>query len=67
MRETTFLTENVIKYHRTLSTYVNNLINAGFSIKTVEEPIPSEEILKSVPDMKDEFRRPMFLIISAKK
>ncbi|WML48695.1 class I SAM-dependent methyltransferase [Neobacillus sp. PS3-34] len=67
VRETTFLTENVIKYHRTFSTYVNNLINAGFSIRTIKEPIPSEEMLKSVPEMKDELRRPMFLIISAEK
>ncbi|WP_010495504.1 class I SAM-dependent methyltransferase [Paenibacillus elgii] len=66
-RETTFLTENVIKYHRTLSTYINDLIDAGFSIRAVKEPIPSEEMLKSDPDMQDELRRPMFLIISAEK
>ncbi|WP_163858425.1 class I SAM-dependent methyltransferase [Paenibacillus elgii] len=67
VRETTFLTENVIKYHRTLSTYINDLIDAGFSIRAVKEPIPSEEMLKSDPDMQDELRRPMFLIISAEK
>lgn len=67
LRETTFLTENVIKYHRTFSTYINDLINAGFSIRTVKEPIPSEEMLKCIPEMKDELRRPMFLIISAEK
>ncbi|MYL71574.1 methyltransferase domain-containing protein [Halobacillus litoralis] len=67
LRKTTFLTENVIKYHRTLSTYINDIIDAGFKIKTVEEPIPSNEMLKSVPEMKDETRRPMFLMISAKK
>ncbi|KKI90166.1 SAM-dependent methyltransferase [Bacillus sp. SA1-12] len=66
-RETTFLTENVIKYHRTLSTYVNTLINAGFRIKAVKEPIPSDEMLKNNPEMKDELRRPMFLMISAEK
>ncbi|GLI07526.1 hypothetical protein YDYSG_35560 [Paenibacillus tyrfis] len=67
MRETTFVTENVIKYHRTLSTYINDLIDAGFRIRAVKEPIPSEEMLKSEPDMQDELRRPMFLIISAEK
>ncbi|NEN81770.1 class I SAM-dependent methyltransferase [Paenibacillus elgii] len=67
VRETTFLTENVIKYHRTLSTYINDLIDAGFRIRAVKEPIPSEEMLKSDPDMQDELRRPMFLIISAEK
>ena len=46
IRETTFLTENVIKYHRTLSTYINVLIQAGFTISAVKEPMPSEEMLK---------------------
>jgi hypothetical protein len=67
IRETIFLTENVIKYHRTFSTYINDLIDTGFSISTVKEPIPSEEMLNGVPGMKDELRRPMFLIISAEK
>jgi SAM-dependent methyltransferase len=67
LRETTFLTENVIKYHRTFSTYINDLINSGFIVRTVKEPIPSEEMLKSMPEMKDELRRPMFLIILAEK
>ncbi|MFE4708043.1 class I SAM-dependent methyltransferase [Peribacillus simplex] len=67
VRETTFLTENVVKYHRTISTYINDLICAGFSIKAVKEPMPSDEMLKSVPEMLDENRRPMFLIISAVK
>jgi SAM-dependent methyltransferase len=67
LRETTFLTDNVIKYHRTFSTYINDLIFAGFNIKKVKEPIPSEEMLESFPEMKDELRRPMFLIISAEK
>ncbi|WP_419886490.1 class I SAM-dependent methyltransferase [Paenibacillus sp. B-A-8] len=66
LRETTFLTENVIKYHRTISTYFNDLIEAGFAIKAVREPKPSEE-MKNDPWMKDEDRRPMFLIISAEK
>ncbi|PAV28228.1 SAM-dependent methyltransferase [Virgibacillus profundi] len=67
VRDTTFLTENVIKYHRTFSTYVNNLIFAGFTIKAVKEPMPDKEMAKNVPEMKDENRRPMFLIISAEK
>ncbi|ETT49515.1 SAM-dependent methyltransferase [Paenibacillus odorifer] len=66
LRETKFLTENVIKYHRTISTYFNDLIEAGFTIKAVKEPKPSEE-MSNDPWMKDEERRPMFLIISAVK
>ncbi|MEK4997935.1 MULTISPECIES: class I SAM-dependent methyltransferase [unclassified Paenibacillus] len=66
LRETKFLTENVIKYHRTISTYFNDLIEAGFTIKAVKEPKPSAEMSNDLW-MKDEERRPMFLIISAVK
>ena len=41
---------------------MNDLICAGFSNKAVKEPMPSDEILNSVPEMKA-----MFLIISAVK
>ncbi|MCR8642864.1 class I SAM-dependent methyltransferase [Paenibacillus sp. N1-5-1-14] len=67
VRNTSFLTDNVIKYHRTVATYMNNVIDAGFMIKAVREPEPSELMLESVQGMKDELRRPMFLIISAVK
>ncbi|WP_369379391.1 class I SAM-dependent methyltransferase [Lysinibacillus fusiformis] len=67
IRETTFLTENVIKYHRTSSTYMNDLIQVGFTIRAVKEPMPSEEMLQTIPGMQDELRRPMFLMIVAEK
>lgn len=67
VRETVFLAENVIKYHRTVSTYINDLISAGFKIRAVREPMPSKEMLESVPEIQDESRRPMFLMISAEK
>ncbi|TCP29421.1 methyltransferase family protein [Scopulibacillus darangshiensis] len=67
LRETSFLTEDVVKYHSTFATYINDVINAGFSIKAVREPMPSEDMLKNIPEMKDENRRPMFLIVSAEK
>ncbi|MEK4760583.1 class I SAM-dependent methyltransferase [Viridibacillus sp. FSL E2-0187] len=67
LRETSFLNESVQKYHRTISTYMNDLINAGFSISAVKESTPSEEMLKNIPEMHDENRRPMFLMIAATK
>ena len=67
IRNTSFLTEVVIKYHRTISTYMNDLISTGFTIKAVKEPMPSDEMLESIPEMVHETRRPMFLIILAEK
>lgn len=66
-REAVFLGEPVVKYHRTLTTYINDLTAAGFSIVDLKEPQPDQEMLDTIPGMKDELRRPMMLIISAVK
>jgi SAM-dependent methyltransferase len=64
-RQTNWLTENVIKYHRTLATYVNTLIEAGFRIARLEEPKPAPELTD--PEEKDQSRRPPFLVVAAVK
>lgn len=66
-RESNFLGEKVIKYHKTLTTYINDLLKCGFIIKEVIEPIPPKEMLDEVEGMKDELRRPMMLLVSARK
>jgi SAM-dependent methyltransferase len=65
-RVTSFLTDNVVKYHRTLATYINAVIGVGFNVTAVAEPKPGDDKL-DIPGMRDELRRPMFLIISARK
>lgn len=67
LRKACFLGEEVMKYHKTLTTYVNSLIKAGFEITGLVEPEPDADMLNTVPGMKNELRRPMMLIISAKK
>jgi len=64
-RQARFLDHDVIKYHRTVATYMNTLIGSGFSIRSVSEPKPTEEMLETNPDMRDEMRRPIFLMMSA--
>jgi len=66
IRRANFLGEEVIKYHRTLTTYLNGLIRAGFEITGVVEPKPPEHLLNTVPGMPDELRRPMMLLVSAR-
>lgn len=66
-RKTNFLGEAVTKYHRTLTTYLSILLSNNFKIKNVIEPVPSEKLLNEIPEMKDELRRPMMLIISVEK
>lgn len=66
-RETTFLGEKVTKYHKTLTTYLSALLQNGFTITGVVEPQPPQHMLETVEGMKNELRRPMMLIISARK
>lgn len=66
VRQADFLGETVTKYHRTLTTYLETLLQNSFSLNHLVEPTPPAELL-SLPGMKDELRRPMMLIISAEK
>lgn len=66
-REAVFLGEKVVKYHKTLTTYINSLLMNGFTIKELIEPQPSKEAVQNIAGMEDELRRPMMLIISAEK
>ena len=67
LRRTQFLGEAVYKYHKTLTTYINGLIQAGFEIKKLVEPEPEVSMLKDNKEMQDELRRPMMLLICAQK
>ena len=66
-REATFLGEQVTKYHKTLTTYLNTLLQTGFTITAMVEPQPAPHLLETVKGMRDELRRPMMLLVSAKK
>lgn len=66
-RTAVFLGEEITKYHKTLTTYINGLIQNGFEICELIEPQPDPTMLESILGMKDELRRPMMLLISARK
>ena len=65
-REALFLGEKVVKQHHTLTQILNGLLQTGFQIKAVEEAEPPEYMM-DLPGMKDELRRPMMLLVKAKK
>lgn len=66
VRDALFLGEHVTKYHRTLTTYLDTLLEAGFALRRIVEPPPPEDML-DLPGMRDELRRPMMLLVSAEK
>lgn len=65
-RDAIFLGEHMTKYHRTLTTYISSLLDNGFAITKLAEPEPPENMM-DIPGMKDEMRRPMMLLIAAKR
>lgn len=66
-RDAVFLGEHVTKYHKTLTGYLGALLQTGFIITGLVEPKPAAHLLDTVPGMKDELRRPMMLLVAAKK
>ena len=65
-RDAVFLGEHVVKYHRTLTTYLEILLQNGFTLRHVIEPQPPEDMM-NLEGMKDEMRRPMMLLVAARK
>ena len=57
----------VRKVHRTLATLINGIVDAGLVVERVVEPVPSEARLRAEPQVGDERRRPMFLLVRARQ
>lgn len=66
-RQARFLDNDVIKYHRTVATHVNALIESGFGIMKLSELQPTQDMLDKNPAWQEEIRRPMFFLIAAVK
>jgi len=59
--------EKVVKYHRNFEEIINTLINNGFTIEKILEPTPSEDAIKNNPKYVNQYDRPYFLFVRAKK
>lgn len=64
-RRSHWFVDDVIKYHRTVATYVRDLLDAGFQLTGLAEPQPSDESVKAYPDLANQQRRPPFLVMAA--
>jgi SAM-dependent methyltransferase len=60
-----WITEGVIKYHRTIETYVNALVDNSFRLTRLIEWGPDAAQLAEHPEWERERDRPMFLIFAA--
>lgn len=66
-RRTDWLAEGVIKYHRTLGSLLNAVIDAGFAIRHVEDWGPSAAQVEALPALAEERERPMLLLVAAQR
>ncbi|MEJ8571032.1 class I SAM-dependent methyltransferase [Microbaculum marinum] len=62
-RRTNWLAEGVVKYHRTLATTVNTLVDQGFTFRRLVEWAPTPEQLAAAPELAEEVDRPMIAIL----
>jgi SAM-dependent methyltransferase len=67
IREQKWFIDGVIKYHRTLSTIINTLIETGFHIDKVLEPTATAEAEEKNESLKEERRSPPFLMVKVQK
>lgn len=65
-RVTRFLSHDVKKYHHTLTQILMGLIECGFALEAVVEAMPDPRML-DLSGMRDELRRPMMLLVRARK
>ncbi len=66
-RQSVWFVDGVKKYHRTFSSIVNTLVEAGFVVERMIEPVPDEEMLKKHPEQRDLLHKPDFLLVRARK
>ena len=61
-----FLGQKLKKQHHTLTQILNGLLQTGFALEAVVEAEPPAEMM-DLPGMADELRRPMMLLVKARK
>lgn len=66
-RVTNWFVDGVVKEHRTVATYVNTIVSAGFAIDRMVEWGPSTDDISARPEMADDRHRPWFLLLLATK
>ena len=66
-RRTDWLVKGVLKYHRTMATTLNSLIDAGFVLRRLEEYAPTPEQLAGDADLAEEIERPTFLLLALER
>jgi 2-polyprenyl-3-methyl-5-hydroxy-6-metoxy-1,4-benzoquinol methylase len=67
LREQRWFVDGVRKYHRTLATLMNGIVEAGLIFERMIESMPSDDALRLHPTWIEERHRPTFLLVRARK
>ncbi|MFD2045470.1 class I SAM-dependent methyltransferase [Ornithinibacillus salinisoli] len=59
--------EKMLLFHRTLSNYLNTLIETGFNLEKIVEPKPSKEMIRKYPAFSEDFRSADFIVFKVRK
>jgi len=59
--------EKIVLYHRTLTSYMKAIIQVGFSIEDVIEPMPSKEMLAKYPRFEEDLHCADFIVFKLRK
>ena len=54
-------------FHRSLSTYVDGFLAAGFALERLVEPTVTAEQVTRYPELDDELRVPNFIVYTLRK
>lgn len=65
VRHVRWLDTDITKYHRRTDTIIQALVDEGFSLRRIIEPVPSDELMATYERTVQELHRPAYLIIEA--
>ncbi|MFJ5370175.1 class I SAM-dependent methyltransferase [Bosea sp. CER48] len=66
-RVSNWLAQGVVKHHRTIATYLDLLLDAGFALGRLVEWAPSREQVSAEPGWAKERERPFFLLMAGSR
>lgn len=66
-RQQHWFVDGVLKYHRSVQSYVNTLLDAGFRLTRLLEPQADAETVQKRPELEATVRRPAILVVATRK
>jgi len=66
-RDQAWFVDEVVKYHRRLSTILGLVLRAGLELRAVSEPVPGPAAIVARPELDRHHRQPSILVLAAVK